>query len=193
VHVANYPARPVVDAIDLRHDIQLRSAAHAFEGKCFVVVAGSLISPAMRERLGDTPDKRRLLGEGSATFTGIFGPDGKLLAGPAHDDAEEIVYGEIDLGAIIGPKLRHDVAGSYNRFDVLSLRLNREPLVAVREVRATSTGSEVTGPPAWRLLDELRRRVDSAPPEELRALVESLLAALPPRDTSLAAGQDAEA
>jgi len=31
------------------------------------------------------------------------------------------------MEAIIGPKLRHDVAGHYNRFDVLSLNLNRSP------------------------------------------------------------------
>ena len=179
VHVANYPARPAADAVDLRYNIQLRSAAHAFEGKCFVVVAGSLISPEMREFLGDTPEKRRLLGDGSQTFTGILGPDGKVLAGPAADDAEEIVYGTIDLEAIIRQKILHDVAGNYNRFDVLSLVLNRSPLAAIREVEAAPTGTELTGPETWRLLGQLRRRVGSASPEEIRTLVESLLASLP--------------
>ena len=179
VHVANYPARPAGDAFNLRRAIEIRSAAQAFEGKCFVVVAGSLISREMREILGDSPEKRRLLGEGSATFTGILGPDGTVIAGPARDDAEEIVYGEIDLEAIIRPKIHHDVAGNYNRFDVLSLTLNRAPLAAIREVTATPTGREITGPETWRLLDELRRRVNSASPEELRALVESFLASLP--------------
>ncbi|MBI4607587.1 MAG: carbon-nitrogen hydrolase family protein [Candidatus Rokubacteria bacterium] len=182
VHVANYPARPAGDAFDLRRAIEIRSAAHAFEGKCFVVVAGSLISPGMREILGDTPEKRRLLGAGSATFTGIVGPDGTVIAGPAPDDAEEIVYGEIDLEAVIRPKIHHDVAGNYNRFDVLSLTLNRASLAAIREVTATPTGLEVTGAEAWRLLNELRRRVDSASPEELHALVESLLASLPSKN-----------
>ncbi|MBI2153616.1 MAG: hypothetical protein HYU24_07895, partial [Candidatus Rokubacteria bacterium] len=148
-------------------------------GKCFVVVAGSLISPEMRELLGDTPEKRRLLGDGSQTFTGILGPDGKVLAGPAGDDAEEIVYGAIDLDAIIRQKIHHDVAGNYNRFDVLSLFLNRAPLAAIREVTTGPSGAEITGPETWRLLGELRRRVSGASPEELRALVESLLASLP--------------
>jgi aliphatic nitrilase len=173
VHVANYPARPAGDAYDLPRAIEIRSAAHAFEGKCFVVVAGSLISAPMRERLGDTPEKRRLLGEGSATFTGILGPDGRVIAGPAAPDREEIVYGEIDLEAIIRPKIFHDVAGNYNRFDVLSLYLNRAPLAALREAPPPLTDSD-TRP----LLDELRRRAGSASHEELRALVASLLAAL---------------
>lgn len=181
VHVANYPARPAGDAFDLRRAIEIRSAAHAFEGKCFVVVAGSLISVAMRDRLGDTPEKRRLLGEGSQTFTGILGPDGEVLAGPAADDAEEIVYGTIDLEAIIRPKIHHDVAGNYNRFDVLALLLNRAPLAAIREVAAAPTGLEITGSQTWLLIEELRRRVGFASEEELRALVESLLASLPPK------------
>ncbi|MBI4240963.1 MAG: carbon-nitrogen hydrolase family protein [Candidatus Rokubacteria bacterium] len=179
VHVANYPARPAGDTYDLRRAIEIRSAAHAFEGKCFVVVAGSLISEEMREILGDSPEKRRLLGEGSTTFTGIVGPDGGVIAGPARDQAEEIVYGEIDLEAVIRPKIHHDVAGNYNRFDVLSLTLNRSPLVAIREARAAPPGIEITGPETWRLLDELRRRVGSASPEELRALVEAFLGSLP--------------
>ena len=119
---------------DLRRAIEIRSAAHAFEGKCFVVVAGSVISDEMRRRLGDTPEKRRLLGERSTTFTGILGPDGTAIAGPAPGDAETIVSGEIDLERIVRAKLIHDVAGNYNRFDVLSLVVNRAPLTALREV-----------------------------------------------------------
>jgi nitrilase len=136
IHVANYPARPAGDAVDLRYNIQIRSAAHAFEGNCFVVAAGSLISDEMRERLGDTAEKRKLLGNGSQTFTGILGPDGKVIAGPAADDTEAIIYGSIDLDAIIRQKIHHDVAGNYNRFDVLSLALNRRPLTAISELPA---------------------------------------------------------
>jgi nitrilase len=134
IHEANYPARPAGDAVDLRHNIQIRSAAHAFEGNCFVVVAGSLISDEMRDLLGDTAEKRKLLGNGSQTFTGILGPDGKVIAGPAADDTEAIISGSIDLDSIIRQKIHHDIAGNYNRFDVLSLALNRTPMPAIREL-----------------------------------------------------------
>ena len=99
-----------------------------------MVVAGSVISDEMRRRLGDTPEKRRLLGDRSTTFTGILGPDGAAVAGPAPGDAETIVSGAIDLERIVRAKLVHDVAGNYNRFDVLSLVVNRSPLTALREV-----------------------------------------------------------
>ena len=58
IHVANYPARPAGDAVDLAYNIQIRAAAHAFEGKCYVVVAGSLL-PA-RESHAPHGDPRRL-------------------------------------------------------------------------------------------------------------------------------------
>jgi len=146
IHVANYPARPAGDVVDLRYNIQIRSAAHAFEGNCFVVAAGSLISDEMRERLGDTAEKRKLLGNGSQTFTGILGPDGKVIAGPAQDNTEAIVYGSIDLQAIIRQKIHHDVAGNYNRFDVLSLALNRTPLTAITVLPALSVEPPTSRP-----------------------------------------------
>ncbi|MBI2199215.1 MAG: hypothetical protein HYU42_11550, partial [Candidatus Rokubacteria bacterium] len=68
--------------------------------------------------------------------------------------------------------------GNYNRFDVLSLQLNRAPLAAIHEAMPALTDSEGPGPDTRALLDELRRRVGSASHEELRALVASLLAAL---------------
>ena len=57
-------------------------------------------------------------------------------------DQEEIVYAVCDIEAIIGPKLRHDVAGHYNRFDVLSLKLNRNPCTPIIE---TGNGSQMDG------------------------------------------------
>jgi nitrilase len=76
---------------------------------------------------------------GSQTFTGILGPDGKIIAGPAADDTEAIVYSSIDLDSIIRQKIHHDVAGNYNWFDVLSLGLNRTPLTAISELPAASS------------------------------------------------------
>ena len=43
------------------------------------------------------------------------------------DGQEEIVYAEIDLEQCLIPKIRHDVVGHYNRFDIMWLGLNRSP------------------------------------------------------------------
>jgi nitrilase len=61
------------------------------------------------------------------SFTGIFAPGGRLCSDTVPPGEEGIVYADCDIEAIIAPKLRHDVAGHYNRSDILSLHLNRTP------------------------------------------------------------------
>jgi predicted amidohydrolase len=138
VHVANYPGQPVGDEskYDLSHAIEIRSAAHAFEGKLFNVVSCSIFSEEIAEFLGDTEEKRRMVSNGSTGLTAIYGPDGKHLAGPMDPNEEGMVIAEIDIEKIIDQKLQHDIVGHYNRFDVLSLNLNRLPQKAIWEMHS---------------------------------------------------------
>jgi nitrilase len=135
IHVSNYPSMPGADygGYNIGSDVQLRGATHAFEGKVFHVVVSSVIDATVVDKLADTEEKRRILTSPQASFTGIFAPGGKLMTDTVSPDREEIVYAVCDIEAIIGPKLRHDVAGQYNRFDVLSLRLNRAPCLPIIE------------------------------------------------------------
>ena len=51
-------------------------------------------------------------------------------------DEEAIVYADIDLEKSLIPKIRHDVVGHYNRFDIMWLGLNRsqnKPIVEMIE------------------------------------------------------------
>jgi predicted amidohydrolase len=130
VHIANYPGQPAGDEsnYDLAHAIEIRSAGHAFEGKLFNVVSCSVFSPEIARILGDTEEKKRMVNNGSIGLTAIYGPDGKHLAGPLDPNEEGMVICEIDIEKIIVPKLQHDIVGHYQRFDVLSLNLNRRPL-----------------------------------------------------------------
>jgi len=129
IHVSNYPSMPGADygGYDIGTDIRLRGATHAFEGKVFHVVVSSVIDDTVAAKLADTEEKRRILTGPQSGFTGIFAPGGKLMSDPVSPDREEIIYAVCDIEAIIAPKLRHDLAGQYNRFDVLSLNLNRAP------------------------------------------------------------------
>jgi aliphatic nitrilase len=135
IHISNYPSMPSADygGYDIGADIQLRGAAHAFEGKVFHVVVSSVIDDTVVGKLADTEEKRRILTSPQSSFTGIFAPGGKLMSDTVSPNREEIVYAVCDIEAIIGPKLRHDVAGQYNRFDVLSLKLNRAPCTPIIE------------------------------------------------------------
>jgi nitrilase len=56
----------------------------------------------------------------------IVAPNGSFLAGPLHGQ-EGILYAELDLSKLAGPKWMLDVAGHYARPDVFELKVNRRP------------------------------------------------------------------
>ncbi|NEA30720.1 carbon-nitrogen hydrolase family protein [Streptomyces sp. SID13031] len=131
VHVANYIALPVAPAgYDMVEAIKVRSAAHSFEGKVFSVVSCAAITPEIVDAVAHDNDSRELLQGEHSAFSGIFGPDGRLLTEPLID-TEGIVYAEIDLRRCIQPKQMHDIIGHYNRFDVLQLHVDRRPKTPV--------------------------------------------------------------
>jgi hypothetical protein len=67
------------------------------------------------------------------SFTGIFAPGGRLCSDTVPAGEEGIVYADCDIEAVIAPRLRHDLAGHYNRSDILTLNLNRAPLHPLAE------------------------------------------------------------
>lgn len=172
VHVANYPAFPFKRRWDMKSAIMIRAGAHAFEGKIYVVVSTSTISDEMKQELGDTEEKREWLNAPDAAVSGTFGPDG-LPVGDLLVDKEGIVCADIDLEMGLVPKLFHDITGHYNRFDVLSLMINRAPISPLklepmhemvgREALAEVLRSEVVGG----VLGDLRARVREVLDEEL--------------------------
>lgn len=143
VHVASYISLPTAPAdYDMVEAIKTRSAAHAFEGKVFNIVSCSTISPEIVDAVaGDDEAARSMLTRSHSAFSGIFGPDGRLLAEGLIDD-EGIVYADIDLSRCIQPKQMHDIIGHYNRFDVFDLRVNTRSLAPVTLESATTPTSE---------------------------------------------------
>jgi aliphatic nitrilase len=128
VHVANYISLPVAPAdYDMAHAIAIRSAAHAFEGKIFSVVACSTINDEMIDIASAHDGKiAELMRRPRSALSGIFGPDGNPV-GDTLIDTEGIVYADIDLARCIQPKQMHDIVGSYNRFDVFRLHHDTTP------------------------------------------------------------------
>lgn len=132
VHVANYIGLPVAPKdYDMAEAIKLRAATHSFEGKLFTIVSCSIISEEIiRFHEQYTPKARDLLERKNNAFSGVIGPDGRVV-GEALVDEEGIVYADIDLNLCIQPKQMHDILGHYNRFDVFDLRVNRSSLQPV--------------------------------------------------------------
>lgn len=127
IHTANYIALPTAPAdYDMVEAIKVRAMAHSFEGKVFTVVACSAITPDIVDKVAHDDASRTMLERPHSAVSCIVGPDGRLLGDPLIDD-EGIVYADIDLNRCIQPKQMHDIIGHYNRFDVFSLHVNREP------------------------------------------------------------------
>ena len=72
------------------------------------------------------PDARGRLQRKSSAFSGIIGPDGRVVGEPLIDD-EGIVYADIDLAMIPVAKAAADPAGHYARPDVTRLLFNPRP------------------------------------------------------------------
>ena len=133
VHVASYISLPVAPPeYDMAEAIKVRAAAHSFEGKLFTVVSCSTVSEEIIQALEpDFPKARELLTRRNSAFSGILGPDGRVIGQPLIDE-EGIVYADIDLSRCIQPRQMHDISGHYNRFDIFDLRVNRRPLLSAR-------------------------------------------------------------
>jgi predicted amidohydrolase len=116
IHVAAWPTVHEMHQVASRH--------YAFEGRCFVLAAGSLLRgrdlPAELESNAD-PDAFVLRG-GSA----IIAPDGSYVTEPVFDKAA-IVSAEIDLGRVREEQMTLDVSGHYSRPDAFQFRVVPQP------------------------------------------------------------------
>ncbi len=131
LHLSTYPSVwPTHDPstggnYDLKQAIQLRAAAHSFEGKVFnVVAAGYLDKTAQEELIALDPNAGRILDESPRGISVVMGPDG-LPISDIIEDTEGILYADIDLSDCVEPKQFHDVVGGYNRFDIFKLTVDR--------------------------------------------------------------------
>jgi nitrilase len=152
VHIATYPPawpfrRPGSGQnYNLTEAIRIRSAAHAFEGKVFSVVAACTLSPASVDDLaqGD-PGRRAMLESSPPPVSMILGPTGEPLADPLVGQ-EGFVVADIDLALSVEQKQVHDVVGHYNRFDVFRLEVNATPNRPVWLRRADQAVPDGEGP-----------------------------------------------
>lgn len=116
IHVAVWPTV---------HDMhQVASRHYAFEGRCFVLAAGSLMRGAqLPSRLEPHPDRvpspdTWIMRGGSA----IYAPDGRCLAEPVYD-APVTLHAELDLAEVRAESMSLDVAGHYARPDCFEFRI----------------------------------------------------------------------
>jgi nitrilase len=152
VHIATYPPawpfhRPDSGArnYNLTEAIRLRSAAHAFEGKVFNVVASCALDADAIEQLSRGDSKmKELLRLAPSPVSMIVGPSGGLVADPV-EGGEGMVVAEIDIAQSIELKMMHDIVGHYNRFDIFHLEVDPTPNQPVWIKRVTRTDAQLSG------------------------------------------------
>ena len=115
IHVALWPTVKEMHQVASRH--------YAFEGRCFVLAAGTLMRardlPAELAEPAQLEDPDRFVLRGGSA---IVGPDGSWVAEPVFDE-ETIVVADLELDAIDRERLTLDVTGHYFRPDVFDFGL----------------------------------------------------------------------
>lgn len=118
IHVAVWPT------VHDRH--QVASRHYAFEGRCFVLAAGSVMrSSSLPPEL--EVDTSRLAMEPSLALRGgsaIIGPDGAYVTPPLWD-RPGVLMADVDLNRVRKESMTLDVAGHYSRPDLLELVVRR--------------------------------------------------------------------
>jgi predicted amidohydrolase len=118
VHVALWP--------NVHERLQVASRHHAFEGRCFVLAAGSLLRGSSLPR-GLEVDRARVPSPDTLVLRGgsaVIGPDGQYVELPLLD-VEGLVVADLDLGVVRREAMSLDVAGHYSRPDCLELVVRR--------------------------------------------------------------------
>ena len=156
VHLATYPPawptrRPGTNQnYKLTDAIRIRSAAHAFEGKVFNVVASCALDERSIEEVSQGDGEvRRILTLAPPATSMILGPEGDLLAEPLVG-GEGMVVAEIDVSRSIEQKQFHDIVGYYNRFDIFRLAVDQRPnrpIILIRDESEATVADRDLGKP----------------------------------------------
>jgi predicted amidohydrolase len=118
IHIAAWPT--------VKDMLQIASRHYAFEGRCYVLAAGSLMrAAALPKELEAHPaivtaDQQFVLRGGSA----IIGPDGRYIAEPVFDEPT-MLLADLDLGLTREETMTLDVSGHYSRPDVFNFDVRR--------------------------------------------------------------------
>lgn len=151
VHIAAWPSFSLYEfASALSYQVNNAvTRTYAVEGACFVLAPSTVVSEQMVDMLCDTPDKCQLLRAGGGHSVG-YGPDGAELFEKLPENAEGLLFADIDIGKQSLSKSVFDPSGHYSRPDVVRLVFDR---------RSPQSLTEVCDPP------ESRGDLDSCGPQ----------------------------
>jgi aliphatic nitrilase len=150
IHVGAWPSFSVYRGAAQALSAEVNTAAslmYAVEGQTFVLAPCGVVGQAAHDLFCDTDLKRQLLLQGGG-YARIYGPEGSTLAQPLAEDAEGILFADLDFSMIAIAKSAADPVGHYSRPDVVRLLLNRNPAPVVVNEPGPVDGGGVEAPPA---------------------------------------------
>ncbi len=138
LHIATYPPcwptrriSPMPGGYNMKDVIHVRSAAHAFEAKVFVVASSGVLDEATIAAVAEGDEELATYLRGVVKpATMIVGPDGEYVTEPLVGD-EGIIYADIDINKEIALKGVQDLVGSYQRLDIFQVHVNQTPIKPV--------------------------------------------------------------
>ncbi len=151
IHVMAWPNHFPKPALPMPEISLTAAKAFAQMSKAWVLSASAVVDDRVRELVPLTDTDldflaRDDIGGGSC----IVAPDTRVVAGPAVGNEELILYADMDLEIGVKMKLRHDLAGHYNRPDVFRLLVNKR---AAPLMQSVSDDSLPPPPPMLETLD----------------------------------------
>lgn len=149
IHVASWPSftlgRP--DGFFAGRSIvpnEATTMVHAIETGSFVLCSSQVIGDAGYEFFGRGDSKREALLSRGGGFARIFHPTGVSMADHLPEDAEGIVYADLDLNDLPAAKSFVDIVGQYSRPDIFNVEVNRQRTTWISERPESHTVYDVS-------------------------------------------------
>ncbi len=135
IHVMAWPNHFPKPALPMPEISLTAARAFAQMSKAWVLSASAVVDDRVREMVPLSDSDLDFLGRDDiGGGSCIVAPDTRVVAGPIVGNDELILYADMDLEVGVKMKLRHDLAGHYNRPDVFRLLVNKRSAPLIQSV-----------------------------------------------------------
>ena len=141
VHAGAWPALSTMAGFEGVADAQIEGLmkAHALSGQVFVVTASNYVDEGCLEWMDKNLGPQDLVKVGGG-WSSVLHPFCAYLAGPHTGAEEKLVAGEVDLSQLGQVKVWVDSAGHYQRPEILTFNVNRQPMWADEKAAGNGGG-----------------------------------------------------